>query len=376
MATAMTTSETSSERGAVYGASLLPRETFDKYPVGTRVWQVTTDYNDLQKPDSVFVVGSDWRECLEALERKFPAPHPWLSHVEVVKKQSGYKYVKGIYTDVRHAPDTFLVHWKPLLIQEKTGQPESRYYNRIDWTGELDELATVVANHGPVLIHTEQANGLTHHRDWDDNDLVIGDTHVGASATTYRLLKYNPSSAKGRRTRATNQGAKQKHDTELGQAAARMREAIDRLAVAIRDDLDDVIAWGLMEKEECHEADDHEPRVSRRGKSGYYGVYTGRNYNHYGTPTHRYGVLRLRAFCLIHEKFKGKKAYRRLPLWQEMRQCFKGLPEGLKSERWGLTIDGPCMGFWLGEMLAKPPRPRPIPPDAEASDESCDGVDL
>ncbi len=329
-------------------------------PSGTQIWQISRDLQDLR--EHAFVAGHNRAEIVAALEAQYPAAHSLLTRVEGVKLQSEWKDNKL----VQPAPLQYLVHERPLLdlaiASQKLGEgigPE-RVLHALGGDTRVTALARLTHELGPILMHRDVAEDLRSDDGFEESSLVV----APFTRTNYALVKFSPSKAKARRTRQDNKTASIAHAEELGRAAAEMRTRIDALSQALINDLTTAapfLRFALPDREDCHDADDWEPRRYEHG--GYRGAWSGRLYSTANSPQtgSRKCLARLYAITKIHEQFRGRRAYRRCPQWTALRDQYDKLPEGLDPERWGCW-KGPLSAFLEGEMRSRRPRPRPRDP--------------
>jgi hypothetical protein len=313
-------------------------------PEGTQVWRITRDEEDLRLPDPEFIPivdPDDPNGPLDAVRARFPGPGS--GRVEFHKEKGAYNRNGG--WDYK-PPSIFIVHALPFVDDP-----------------DVETLVELTSAHGDVLVSREEGKRLRESREYDDCDLVVAEI----TGSPYAYVKYRPSKARARTTKANNDVTKAQRALDLAEAAARMRLAVDRLSGAIRGDLSAFkLAHVLVDDEDSHRADDYEKPKTRRGRY--------RGYCNRDESTKRLCVTRLTSFVKIHEAFRGVKQYRRLAAWAEMRAAWKQLPKDLEPHRWGLK-EAYCpdnTAWWAVEMAAKAPRPKITkaeePTDADAED--------
>lgn len=320
------------------------------YPAGTTCWTLTSDLADLARGDDEFLPCGSRAEAEERLAALFPAPHPDLARA--VPLTAGTHWSKKHNRHVPTRTGTIVVFPLPRLA-EVFGNHGPPYDGG---AAGVTRLLDLVAAHGPLLIPRDAAERLRGRDAFAASDLVIAQEPGCDHAT----VKFAPSKSQARRTRAANTEIRQAEAQALAKAAATMRARIDDLSRAIRQDLDALgLGAALPEFTDSHTDDDWEPIRYESHRRGWRGHWSGRSYRN-DRPPRRSALMRLAAVCLIHARFRGKAAYRRLPQWGLLRKQFAGLPAALEPARWGLVEGRKDLAlFWSREVAARAPRPRP-----------------
>ena len=330
------------DAGRVLGIVRGPRATED--PQGSHRWTLTRDLGDLSQPDADFLPCEDATGARRELEARFPSPHPELSRLATLESPRPYHHKRQRYVEV--SPETWIVFLIPRLAHVFVGSGGYSSHGHASVARLLDLAAAI----GPFLITRECAEQLRGLESFAESDLVIAQE----SGCHHATLKFAPSKSQARRTRAANIAAKQTESSMLAKAAARMRDGIEDLARAIRQDLE---AFGLaaalpemapsLHDEEEEPAGDASHRRGRGWRSGYAAPQ----------PPRRQSLEILHALCQIHSRFRGRFTYRRLPAWETLRSEFRTRPPALEPERWGLHNGREDLRlFWSREMEARRPK--------------------
>jgi hypothetical protein len=317
-----------------------------KPPEGSLVYTFTNDIDHLLAHS--FAPGSDAAEVELALNLRFPAPDERLTRVRRVRASGSYNH----RTRTTITAQTYFVVFPAPYLESADG-----------WN--YDELVELTSRHGDLYIGAEALTSLRQDAEWDDSPLV--GEHL--SGTDYALLKYRPGKAKARVKTAHTKVDKAKAAQLAAQEAAEMRKAVDALSRVLLADLHrygrdtpcpPCLHHVITFDDDPHHADDAEPARGRKNKW------------YYSAPTKpkRDCVRHLYSLVTLHQRFFGRRAYRRVPGWLALRSAYAQLPKGLDPTRWGLfPVYEP---WWTSEMRARTPKPKPEPPPDEADDNHAD----
>lgn len=290
-------------------------------------WAMTPELDSFLLPESEFVAGGR-DECGAGLRELFPTPHEMLERV-LARRENADK------CGSLEVPCAFHVFATPLLRDARDK--------------DMAEVEEVVRDHGPVLIPRDEVTGLRNCGDFRDGNLV-----VAAGKGAYARLRYAPSQAKARRTREANRNARAEAKARREHLEAGTHRLIERLAQRIRQDIlsrDEL--WFLRQV-----LDDWDPAVKVFGG--------GWGYRQREEPVPvalDEWLRRLRAVIAVHEKFCGRRAYRRLDDWAEARARYRAIAGELPIA--ALCREGEA-AIWLAEMKARAPAKKPRPREQEA----------
>jgi hypothetical protein len=322
-----------------------------RLPEGTDVWVFTKDPADIALPRDEFVFVADCAGGKAALEAKFPAGAPGLYRVEVARNTLGPDPAKPSESwrrDVVVETTAFLVHTVPVVscatLPCKPNQTVAA------------AIVDLITSHGPVLFPRDAANGRAIEG--------FGDSHLVAVTSpycNYVTLKASASKAQARRTRQQSKAEYTAKENAKTQAEEALVDAIAGLRDAI---LVDLWATGLVPA--LHTGQGYssgltcnaEPEmfVPGRGGVGKYSrtVYRHQDGRHLRAVPQITPLDRLRVLCVIHAKFRGKNAWRRLQAWRDLRAAYKALPPGVSPAQWGiLDPAGATASWWAAEMAAR-----------------------
>lgn len=301
-------------------------------PEGTEYWALTSDIDQALRADNKFVAGSSIEECQGTLELRFPAPHPALSRISAVGVE---KFYENYQLQFRHV-GRWYVYDRPRLrrgFPKRVEVPEGTPYSEI--------AEQLVRDHGDLLVRPGVLEMV------QDSHFFTSNLVVAPINGDYSLLKYRPSKAKARQTRAENEQKKQQREREIATARSRLGSAFVKFAAKLSETL-------LQQRHELRQ------------------VITG-PYDIKDNDDLRLTILGLLALA---EKFLPRRAYRRLPEWEQARMVARETAETLPF-RDGYTTHEAFCTWWEGEMRARAPRPRPGAPEAPAvpDDETVDEDD-
>ncbi len=280
-------------------------------PADSECWEVTADYRDFALRNHEFLPADTAEGCREVLDARFPGPAscPALRRVEARAARTKYVgggYMNGTYINPTHVtiPEHYFVHARPYLITAASDA----------------ELAGWAALHGPILLNADRADSFS----TDGTDCVLSD----AGTLHYRLLRYDPiksgAVAKGAETKERNRRAaddrdreRREHANELDEAGTRICTALSDLAGAMQDDL---ARFDISDALAC-------------------------------------GTCACLPMTIIHAKFRGRYAYRRLSAWAEVGAAYRARPVDLDLA--AHLYDEETIAFVVAESKARKPRPKP-----------------
>lgn len=292
-------------------------------PPGATAWIATRDPNDYLLPNGDFVAGESKSECREALDAAFPEPAGEFVRVVTAKAGSGRwrydPYGRGHHDEW---PDHFLVLPAPGLCEDT----------------DPDYVTELVGRHGPVWMTVKDAESLRKESDFDASPLVISPLPGGE----YVLVKASPGRAQARRTTKANRKAKAAAAARRNDRVDAMRRALGALTHAVYREVAGVpgLAAALAE-----------PELAQN--------------NHYRGDRDRGDAdecfRALLGLIRIHEKFAGRRAYRRLPAWAEFRRAYRETAApapALDPASWGCgwSDEDERRQFLVAELAARPPR--------------------